>query len=789
MTLAASNNQRPVDLTTGLTTAQVQAATSRGEQNTPPKPLTRSIKQIIFNNTVTLFNIINLILAAFILWTGSYRNLLFLGVAITNTTIGTWQEIRSKRQIDKMAFLAESEAVVRRDGKLLDIHQENLVLNDLLQLKRGDQLPADGILRTTDTLEVDESQLTGESKPVFKKSGEALFSGSFIVSGHGQAQITAVGADSFVSKLAAEAKQERKDTSQLLNTINRIIKVLTFIIIPVGLALFFSTYLQNGNLDKTILGTAAAILGMIPEGLVLLTSVTLAVAARNLGTHHVLVKSLPAIEALARVDVICLDKTGTITSGALKLKALVPMADNLDKNGMSLALSGLIHGLNDDNETALALQQALPAAPTWEMTNKVPFSSSRKWSGVSFETKGSYVLGAPEFVLAEISADVRSTIDGYAKQGYRVLVLAHSTEGISADGPLPKMDNQGLILITDELRPNAKETFAFFTEQDVQIKVISGDAPQTVATVAAEAGIKNSDQFIDMSTVGEDGNFAQLIQEKTVFGRVTPTQKRSLIKAYQAADHTVAMTGDGVNDVLALRQADCGIAMASGTEATKSIASFVLLNNNFDAMIHVLNEGRRVINNIERVASMYLIKTIYSVILSVLFIFLHVYYPYQPIQMTPISALTVAIPSFFLALEPNHTRITDKFMRTVMETALPSALCVVLYTLTLIHLQKTFDLNSSQTSTLTVLMIGIISFRALISISQPLNRQKQLLLALVASALAILFLFLGNPFKYDSLLSWSMAKFYLPMIIILWPLFHFMQNILGKRVFSKIKWQ
>lgn len=771
-------------LETGLTPEEVQQRVAAGQQNDPLPPLTRSIKQIFRDNLVTLFNLINVLLGALVLVTGSYKNLLFLGVVVVNTAIGIFQEIRSKRQVDKLALLSESKSRIRRAGKIVVHPQEDIVQDDILEIGRGDQLPVDALIRQTTGLEVDESQITGESTPIIKVTGENLTSGSVILAGRAAVQATTVGHGSFVKQLAHSAKQQRRTASQLLTIINRIIKALTFAIIPLGVALFVSSMMRGQDLNRAILGTVASMVGMIPEGLVLLTSVALAAGAFTLGRRHVLVRELPAIEALARVDVLCLDKTGTITSGQLQLDRVEPWAEtNLETTQTILAQ--LVAATSDDNETAQAIQQAL-GTPTVTATTVLPFSSGRKWSGAIWD-KQAYVMGAPEFIFDQVPAGLQARIHTLAGQGSRVLVLAAAKALTTPRPTAPRA--LGLILITDELRPRAKDTFSFFANQDVALKVISGDNPVTVASIAQRAEIAGAERLVDMSQVGETPDYGQLVRDYTVFGRVTPQQKEQLIKAYQAAGHTVAMTGDGVNDLLALRQADCSIAMASGSEATKSLADFVLVDSNFDAMINVLNEGRRVINNVERVASLFLIKTMYSVVLTLIFIFMSRSYPFEPIQLTPISSLMVGIPTFFLALQPNYARIADRFMKQVMEIAAPAAVCVVGYILVVMALGTQFQLSFATTSTFSVLMTGLISLNALLMVARPLNRFKIGLVVAMAALFAIIFLFFGPIFSLVNLLNWRLALIYLPLMVSVEPIFLLVQDILGRRILSRIRWR
>ncbi|ALO02948.1 cation-translocating P-type ATPase [Lactiplantibacillus paraplantarum] len=768
----------------GLTTEEVDQRLTAGLKNEPLPPLTRSVKQIFRDNLLTLFNCINVLLAGLVLLTGSYKNMLFLFVVIVNTAIGIFQEIRAKRQVDKLSLLSATKVQVRRDGQKVAIGQDEIVQDDLLLVTRGEQLPVDGLVRETTGLEVDESQITGEADPVIKGPGDELVSGSVILGGHGVVQATQVGHGSFIKQMARAAKQKRRTPSQLLTIINRIIKILTFTIIPLGAGLFVSTMMRGESQNRAILGTVAAMVGMIPEGLVLLTSVALAAGAFTLGRHQVLVRELPAIEALARVDTLCLDKTGTITSGKLVFERVEPWGQH-GLPTVERQLAALVTAIDDDNETAQAIKTAF-GQPHVQPTEVLPFSSSRKWSGATFDGR-TYVMGAPEFIFETVPVELQARIKALAQQGYRVLVLA---EVMALTTPKPAQPmTLGLILITDELRPHAKTTFGFFANQDVALKVISGDNPVTVASIAQRAEIKNADQLVDMSQVGVKPDYDQLVADYTVFGRVTPQQKEQLIKAYQRGGHTVAMTGDGVNDLLALKQADCSIAMASGSEATKSLADFVLIDSNFDAMVQVLNEGRRVINNIERVAALYLIKTMYSVALTLIFIFMSHSYPFEPIQLTPISSLMVGIPTFFLALQPDYTRITGRFMKQVMEIAVPAAICVVGYIMVIMILGNKFQLDFETTATLSVLMTGIFSLNALLIAARPLNRFKIGLVVLMAALFVLVFLFAGRIFSLVNLLDWSLAVIYLPLMISAYPVFIILQNGLGKRILSRINWR
>lgn len=771
---------------TGLSSAQVQAQIAAGLQNRHDEALTRSVKQIVQDNTFTLFNLVNVVLGAFIFTTGSYTNLLFLGVAIINTAIGTFQEVRAKHQVDSLTILSQEPATVLRDGKMQQIPPSDIVVDDILIISRGGQVPVDGTMCSDGPLEIDESPLTGEPNAIAKEQGADILSGSFAVAGSGRMEVTAVGANTFASKLALEAKSEKESSSKLLASINRIIQILTYVLIPLGIALFTVSMFRRGVYNRAILTTSAAVIGMIPEGLVLMTNVALAVGSRNLAKKHVLVRSLTAIEALARVDTICLDKTGTITSGKLHVKKFIPVAGTTQEQLQKTA-AALVYALNDDNETALAIKDTCAQPQFWTSTNTVPFSSARKWSGASFSNGSHYFMGAPEFTFgSDLPAAIRQQVDEAARAGLRVLVVGEA-QALTPQLTAPRL--MGLITIADELRPGAVNTFSYFANSGVTLKVISGDNPVTVGKVASLAGIAGAENYVDMSTIPDDADFGALMRANTVFGRVTPQQKKHLIAAYQKMNHTVAMTGDGVNDVLALRQADCSVAMASGSEAASAIADFVLLESDFSAMTGVLNEGRRVINNIESIASLFLIKTMYSTTLTTLFIFINADYPIIPINLTPVSAIAVAIPSFFLTLEPNFARVTGQFMKKVMTFVTPAALEIVIYTMVLTWLETALGLSFSTTGTLVALMIACVSYNVLFRVARPFNRYKFAMVVASGTALIVVFFVINKLFSLVSLWDFKLFLIYGPMALSTVPVYLLLQEFLGHRILARINWR
>lgn len=766
------------DLTTGLTTAQVDAKTKAGLTNVQIKKLSRPIPKILSDNLFTLFNFLNLVIAILIFWTGSYRNLFFLGPVIANIIIGSYQEIRAKVTIDKISLVNAATFTVTRNGTDQEVDIADLVEDDIVAIKRGDTIPADGIVRSSNGLQTNESSITGEADTISKQADDEVFSGSFAIAGQAKVQLTQVGKASFVSRISSAVGKEKRSVSVLMKIINNIIKILTYTIIPVGLMLFFRSYLKSGDISKAILGTSASVIGMIPEGLVLLTSVALATGAYNLTKRRILVRSLSAIETLARVDVLCLDKTGTITTGKLTVKKT--QTYGVSEQQVQAIAQKIVDATQETNATALAVK-ALGVTPLQkEVKEVIPFSSETKYSGFIDNDNVRYLMGAPEFIIKNPSAEVNQTVAQAAEHGFRVIAILKEN---------PKQNLLGLLMISDEVRKQALDTFNYLKNQGIDLRIISGDNPVTVANVAAQAGISSGKNYIDMSSVTEADDYHELVKKYKIFGRVRPSQKADLIKAMQDNGLTVGMTGDGVNDVLAMRQSDCSVAIAGESDAAEATADFVLLNRNFDSMIFMLNEGRRVINNVERVASLFLIKTIYSVVLSIIFIILGTGYPFQPSQLTPINALTVGIPTFILALEPNYTPPAGRFMRNVMEIALPAAICNILLIMTISVLGNHFNFSYETTSTLSVFVIGLIGYNALVSISNPLYLRKKIMIGTSFALFIVAFIVSDSAFGLQSILTWQYTYIYIALFLVSWPLFMFMREVLGRRVFSKINWK
>ena len=651
----------------GLTKEEVEERIKENKVNYDTSLPTKSIKTIVRENIFTLFNLINILLGVAVFCVGSYKNLLFLIVIFCNTAISIIQEINSKKAVDKLSILAQAKVNCIRDGEKQEIGINSIVLDDLLMLETGNQIVADSIILEGE-VEVNESFITGESDVIYKRKGDTLLSGSFVVSGKCKAEVIHIGDENYTSKISSGAKYVKKVNSEIMKSLNGIIKIVSIAIVPIGILLFFNQLgLTENSFKNAVVNTVAAIIGMIPEGLVLLTSTVLAVSVIRLSKRKVLVQELYCIETLARVDTLCLDKTGTITEGTMEVNDIIEITKS--KEELEEILSEISSASDDNNSTIEAIRAKYKNKQKWKVINKIPFSSQKKWSGVCFKDKGSYIIGAPEFVLREKYDEYKERIEKYSND-YRVIIVANS-EGDFIEKELPdKLEVLGFVLISDVIRKEASNTLQYFKEQGVNIKIISGDNPITVSKIAKRAGVENSEKYINMQEIKTKEQLEKAAKEYTIFGRVTPVQKKELVQALKKEGHTVAMTGDGVNDVLALKEADCSIAMASGSDATRNVAELVLLDSNFASMPEIVLEGRRTINNIERSATLFLVKTIYAGILAIIFLFVNMPYPFMPIQLTLISTVTIGIPSFVLALEPNKEIIKGKFLRNVISRAL-----------------------------------------------------------------------------------------------------------------------
>lgn len=688
---------------------------------------TKSIKQIIFENFFTLFNFLNLFLGISIFCVGSYKNMLFLGIVIINTAISTFQEIHSKKVIDKLAIMAASKVKVVRNGNIQEISINDLVLDDIVVFNTGNQIPTDCILIKGDIL-VNESFITGEPDSFSKGSGDMLLSGSYVVGGKCYAKVEHIGNDNYTAQISSGAKYVKKINSEIMNSLNKIIKILTFAIIPIGTLLFVNQLnIDGGSFKSAVVQTVAAVIGMIPEGLVLLTSTVLAVSVIRLSKSKVLVQELYCIETLARVDTLCLDKTGTLTEGRMEVNDFIPL-DSIDKNKMKNILANIAKFSEDENSTIQAIKAYFTDINIEFKPNKiVAFSSKTKWSGINFENEGSYIIGAPEFILKDNFKIYEEKVKNYS-ENYRILLLAHSNENFNNKDLPNNITALGFVLISDVIRKEAKNTLKYFKDQEVDIKIISGDNPVTVSKIAKSVGLDSFDNYIDMSKITSDKDLENAALKYTIFGRVSPTQKKDLVIALQKSGKTVAMTGDGVNDVLALKTADCSIAMANGSDATKNVSQLVLLDSNFASMPKVVSEGRRTINNIERSASLFLVKTIYSSVLALMFLFMNESYPFVPIQLSLISVVTIGIPSFMLALEPNKEKIRGNFLKNVISKSIPTALTAILGIFTISILYKNGLVPSKYYSTLCVISTGVSGLMLLFTLSKSRKSENSALL-------------------------------------------------------------
>ena len=724
---------------TGLTDEEVRQRVEEGFTNRTDISTDKTTKEIVISNVFTYFNLIFLVITILLIMVGSFRNLTFLPIIIGNTVIGIVQEIRAKKTLEKMSLLNAPHADVIRNGSVKQISTDELVKDDVILLTAGKQICADAVV-ISGNIQVNESLLTGEADEVEKTEGSTLMSGSFVVSGECYARLEKVGNESYISRLSLEAKSMGdKEQSEMIRSINLIVKWVGIVIIPIGLILFWQSHFVNGeSITKSVTSTVAAIIGMIPEGLYLLTTVALALSTMKLARKKVLLHDMKSIETLARVDVLCVDKTGTITEPDMKLKEIF-LCKNSGADGTQTALtldelkSLILDYANasvDNNATMLALKAYAAEALTNNTfalhrtaVSQQAFSSSLKYGSVTF-SDGTYLLGAPEFIMHEDFARIEEEIIPYADKGDRVLLFARYNGENVENGINGSVTPLGFVALANPIRANAVKTFEYFKSQGVAIKVISGDNPRTVSRIAIQAGIESAESFVDAATLDTEDKIADAVNKYTVFGRVTPKQKKQLVKALQAKGHTVAMTGDGVNDILAMKDADCSVAMASGSEAAAQAAQVVLLDSDFAHMPDVVYEGRRVVNNIQRSASLFLVKNIFSLLLSLFSVILMVTYPLEPAQVSLISMFTIGVPGFLLALEQNKDRIKGHFITNVMLKALPGGLTDVIAVGALVVCGEVFCISDASIGTIATLVLSVVGFMILFKISEPLNGMK-----------------------------------------------------------------
>ena len=744
----------------GLTSEEVRERIDNGLTNHTDISTQKTVGQIVKSNLLTYFNLIFLILTVLLCIVGSFRNLTFLPVIIGNTVIGIFQELRAKKTLDKMSMLNAPHSIVVRDGEQQQIQSEDLVKDDIIILAAGNQICADATV-LSGSISVNESLLTGESDEIMKRSGDGLMSGSFVVSGQCYAKLDKVGNESYISKLTAQAKAMGDgEQSEMIRYINKLVKWVGIIIIPVGIILFCQAYIMNGEtFKKSVVSMVAAVLGMIPEGLYLLTTVALALSTIRLAKKQVLLHDMKSIETLARVDVLCVDKPGTITEPGMQVTELVISGRcgdaEMDKRAFAHLLADYSAVIEDNNATMEAIR-AYVAKNEIEKGSRTllktqPFTSANKYSKVSF-VEGDYMLGAPEFIMKDRYDEISEEIEEYQSKGYRVLLMAESgDDSIGSVKPLGGVSPIGYIVLSNPIRENAESTFTYFKEQGVAIKVISGDNPATVSEVAKRAGIDGAEAYVDASTLASEKDIAEAVDKYTVFGRVTPKQKQLIVRALQKQKHTVAMTGDGVNDILAMKDADCSIAMASGSEAAAQAAQTVLLDSDFGRMPYVVYEGRQVVNNIQRSASLFLVKNIFSLLMAIFSAIFAITYPLEPSQISLISMFTIGLPGFLLALEPNRNRIEGNFMANVMLKALPAGLTDVLSVGALVICGQVFNLPSEDIATAGTMLLAVVGFMIIIKISHPFNKMKYGVLIINIVGLLFCGLFLGRLFAIDSI--------------------------------------
>ena len=767
----------------GLSQEQVKRRREQGLSNTQPELITKTIPQIISSNLFTLFNAFNIAIGICIALVGAYEDLLFLLVIIINILLGIFMEIRSKRTVEKLSILSLPHAHVIREGVKQELPVQEIVLDDIIVLQSGVQICADSVVKAGE-IEVNEALLTGEAEPIVKKAGDTLLSGSFVISGLCRAQVEHIGGDNFATKIAMEAKKYKKFHSELMDSLSRVVSFTSYFIVPVGIAMFLRSYVfMHTTMMEAVTTTSGALLGMLPKGLVLLTTVSLTAGVIKLAQKKTLVQELFCIEALSRVDMLCLDKTGTITQGKMEVTQVVAFentpVDISEAGGLFVA------HMDETNATFQALQEYFAAQDTLGVVCQTPFSSQRKWSSVTMEKFGTVLVGAPEVLLENRTVEMPPQIETAKEEGSRVLLMAFSAEPVQ--GILPQeLSPVAAIVLSDPIRTDARETLDFFSKQGVCVKLISGDNPVTASAVAAQAGLQNSQDYIDMSQLETEEEIEKAAGQYTVFGRVSPVQKRSLVNALKKRGHTVAMIGDGINDVLALKEADCSVAMAAGSDATKQIAKLVLLNSNFASLPSVVMEGRRVVNNITLTASLFMVKTVFSFLLSLITVFTAIQYPFTPVQLSLISSLFVGIPSFFLALEPNRNKVKSNFLPNVLMKSIPAGIAVVLSVVAINLLSPALGLNEADLSMLCVYSMAFVSFFMLLRASFPMTKLR------IANLVVMTGCFIGAAWLFGdiahvTLLNGTTLPIFVVMSLITVPFILFLTKLLRK-LFLRFGW-
>lgn len=705
----------------GLTTKQVEERIQQNLTNGRSKNTSRTNKTIICSNIFTYFNFVNIILFVFVLLTGKLKNGLFIGTVIFNTSVGIYQQLKSKKLLDQLSILAETKVRVKRDGQWIEILPEDIVVDDLISLHVGMQVPVDGIV-LRGQVEIDESTLTGESKPIEKKSNDVVYAGGMIVSGNIEIKVTKVGEACAIRQIVADASKESYVSSSLRNDLDKIIRSISYIIIPVGILLFLTQYyFIHLSWDSALLKTIAAIVGMIPEGLIVLTSIALAVSSIRLSKKSVLVQDLFSIESLARVDMVCFDKTGTLTTGNMQVDQVVYF-NGMNENAFLPLMQSYLNDEINPNATSRALIHYFSKGSQYSIQETLSFSSSRKYAAKTLNDHGTIYVGAYSFLFSECDESVINQINIYTKEGKRVLAVCSSKRSIQKDVLPNDLKLIALIVIQDELRSNAKELISYFKKQDVKICILSGDDARTVSSLAKQIGIEYAEDYVDYSLCDE--SIDTMVKKYHIFGRVTPEGKKKLIQAFQKEGHHILMNGDGVNDVPSMKIADVSVSIGAANDAAKNNANIILLNNDFSEIPSIVDEGRRVINNISRASSMYFVKTTFSILLAIYVIFGRQSYPFLPVQLTLISAIGVGIPTFFLQMEPSFERIHDKFILHSYLNSLPSSICVFITAFVCVTLKQNFGFDDTRFSGLFVLLTGIVYIITLFKVYHPLTKNR-----------------------------------------------------------------
>ncbi len=771
---------------TGLTEEEAIERKREGKYNFLVTPPSKTKEQIIKENVFTYFNFVFLILAILLIMVGSFRDLTFLPVIIINALIGIFQELKAKKILDEIQMINVPTATVIRDGKEYQISTEELVLDDIVVFSSGNQIPADAVV-IDGNVSVNESLLTGEADEIKKEKGSELLSGSFIVSGKCYAKLTKVGANSYISQLTLQAKREKKgEQSEIIRSLNIIVRIAGIVIIPIGITLFYQSYVLAGiGLKDSVQAMVASVIGMIPEGLFLLASVTLALSAMRLAQKKVLLHDMKSIETLARVDVLCVDKTGTITNNNMEVVQFESISKSSDD--IFQKISDFANAQDKDNITMKAFKDYFTKPSGIKALSVIGFSSEYKYSAVNFDDYH-YVMGAPEFLLKDNYEKYKDKIEEYSKKGYRVVLFGEYPEIVEGKKLLKSVKPLSFIMLSNQIRENARETFQYFYKQDVEIKVISGDNPITVSKIATEAGINGAEKYIDATTLKNDDEISEAIEKYTVFGRVTPEQKRKFIKSLKKHGHTVAMTGDGVNDVLALKDADCSVAMASGSQAACEAAQMVLLESDFSKMPDVVQEGRKVVNNLERSGSLFLVKNIFSFLTSILAIYFGIQYPLTPSQISLVSMFTIGIPAFFLSQIPNKDLIHGRFITNIIRKAIPGGVTDTIMVCSMTAFGLVFEVSSHEISTSSTILLSIIGLMVLLSISKPMNFYKWIIWGGCSFCIVFSIMYLKNYFGIAETMSLQGILLCINFSIMTEAIFRYVSNFMDftGKCFSKL---